>query len=151
MAIYNREDPRTVLPQLEKRIAGLIDLFYPVGSYYETSDSKFNPNTAWGGTWELEEEGQVHIGAGADYEIGDTGGEESHTLTVSEMPSHKHTITSYYSATVFYDSGSASRAIAEASSTGSTNNWSDASNTGGGGAHNNMQPYVVVNRWHRIK
>lgn len=24
---------------------------YPVGSYYETSDADFNPNTAWGGTW----------------------------------------------------------------------------------------------------
>ena len=29
----------------------LIDMFYPVGSYYETSDANFNPNTAWGGTW----------------------------------------------------------------------------------------------------
>ena len=28
-----------------------IDLFYPIGSYYETSDNTFNPNTAWGGTW----------------------------------------------------------------------------------------------------
>ena len=27
---------------------------YPVGSYYETSDANFNPNTAWGGTWVLE-------------------------------------------------------------------------------------------------
>lgn len=27
---------------------------YPVGSYYETSDSAFNPNTAWGGTWASE-------------------------------------------------------------------------------------------------
>ena len=29
----------------------LIDMFYPVGSYYETSDANFNPNAAWGGTW----------------------------------------------------------------------------------------------------
>lgn len=27
---------------------------YPVGSYYETSDSNFNPNTEWGGTWNKE-------------------------------------------------------------------------------------------------
>ena len=25
----------------------LIDYFYPVGSYYETSDSSFNPNESW--------------------------------------------------------------------------------------------------------
>lgn len=25
----------------------LIDLFWPIGSYYETSDSSFNPNESW--------------------------------------------------------------------------------------------------------
>lgn len=25
----------------------LLDLFYPVGSYYETSNSDFNPNINW--------------------------------------------------------------------------------------------------------
>lgn len=29
----------------------LVDMIYPVGSYYETSDTTFDPNTAWGGTW----------------------------------------------------------------------------------------------------
>lgn len=28
------------------------DKFYPVGSYYETSDTDFDPNNAWSGTWE---------------------------------------------------------------------------------------------------
>ena len=28
--------------------------FYPVGSYYETSNSSFNPNNTWGGTWTSE-------------------------------------------------------------------------------------------------
>lgn len=31
-----------------------LDFFYPVGSCYETSDSTFNPNIKWGGTWELK-------------------------------------------------------------------------------------------------
>ena len=31
-----------------------LNRFYPVGSYYETSDANFNPNTAWGGTWNKE-------------------------------------------------------------------------------------------------
>lgn len=29
----------------------LLDLIYPVDSYYETSDNNFDPNTYWGGTW----------------------------------------------------------------------------------------------------
>ena len=29
----------------------ILDMFYPVGSYYETSDKDFNPNKVWGGTW----------------------------------------------------------------------------------------------------
>ena len=33
--------------------SGILDLFYPVGSYYETSDSTFDPNVTWGGTWVL--------------------------------------------------------------------------------------------------
>lgn len=28
-----------------------LNRFYPVGSYYETSDANFNPNNSWGGTW----------------------------------------------------------------------------------------------------
>ena len=36
----------------------LIDFFYPVGSYYETSDATFNPNISWGGTWVKVEEGR---------------------------------------------------------------------------------------------
>lgn len=32
-----------------------LDYYYPVGSYYETSDASFIPNTAWGGTWASEQ------------------------------------------------------------------------------------------------
>ena len=41
--------------------AQMIDMFYPVGSYYETSDSTFDPNTEWGGTWTSETIEDVHI------------------------------------------------------------------------------------------
>ena len=30
-----------------------VDMFFPVGSYYETSDASFDPNVSWGGTWVL--------------------------------------------------------------------------------------------------
>ena len=58
MAIYNRNDYKTALPQLEKdfnaRFDGLLDFFYPVGIYIETSDNDYDPNKSLGGSWELE-------------------------------------------------------------------------------------------------
>ena len=39
----------------------LVDLIYPVGIYVEISDSDFNPNTTWGGTWVLENDGTVLV------------------------------------------------------------------------------------------
>lgn len=36
-----------------------INLLYPVGSYYETSDTSFNPNTAWVGTWTYTTSGSI--------------------------------------------------------------------------------------------
>lgn len=126
--------------------------FYPVGSYYETSDTSFNPNTAWGGTWELEAEGQVHISAGSNYAVAGAltntsdGGEATHKLSVSEMPSHTHAIY-YYNA-----SGNKSFGYNYQNKGYQSNEATSSSgivNTGGGGAHNNMQPYIIVNRWHR--
>lgn len=39
----------------------LLDVFYPVGSYYETSDTSFDPNVSWGGTWVEDTAGRVLI------------------------------------------------------------------------------------------
>lgn len=63
---------------------------HPVGELYPTLNASFNPQTAWGGTWELIEEGQVLLSAGNNYTAGDTYGKNSHTITIDEMPSHKH-------------------------------------------------------------
>jgi hypothetical protein len=81
--------------------AGLLDLFYPVGSYYETSDTNFNPNTAWGGTWKLDSAGKVTVARDAndtDFDtLGETGGVKTHThttgdftLTTNHIPAHTH-------------------------------------------------------------
>lgn len=123
-----------------------IDFFYPVGSYYETSNADFDPNVTWGGTWILENEGQVHVSAGSNYTIGDTGGEAEHKLTVAEMPSHTHGHYYYGGSGATwgynYTNGSSTKSAATEAASGIIPN-------GGSQPHNNMQPYIVVNRWHR--
>ena len=66
-----------------------LDIFYPVGSYYETSDADFNPNTAWGGTWVEDSRGKFLVGrdGGSDGifdTVGETGGNVRHTHNLSE-------------------------------------------------------------------
>lgn len=124
-------------------VADIINVTYPVGSYYETSDANFDPNISWGGTWVLETEGQVHIGAGSNYTLGATGGEATHTLDVTEMPSHTHSLYGGWGA------GSLGDGWWRTDGNNPLVQWVDTMPTGGGQAHNNMQPYIVVNRWHR--
>lgn len=65
---------------------------HPVGSVYITISSSLNPATQWGGTWSKIAEGQCLIQAGTTYALGSTGGETTHKLVVSEMPSHNHKV-----------------------------------------------------------
>ena len=62
---------------------------YPIGSIYMSVNAT-SPATLFGGTWEALDEGRVLIGAGSSHPAGEEGGEETHKLTSSEMPSHGH-------------------------------------------------------------
>lgn len=130
----------------------LVDLIYPVGTYYHTSDSEFDPNTAWGGTWELDQSGTVLVSKSSassskfNDDIGTIVGEEEHTLTIDEIPAHKHklSLADYASdncSAVVWKSGNANGKFAY--------DGDMIDNTGGGQPHNNVQPSKIVNRWHR--
>jgi microcystin-dependent protein len=91
----------------------------------------------------------IHVGSG--HTLGERGGEESHTLSIAELPEHVHLWNA--------KSSPATTATPDASSVlaGSTgdNAWGPASNlvamspgavqnTGGSQAHQNMQPFLVL-------
>lgn len=123
----------------------LVDLIYPVGTYYETSEIDFDPNTAWSGTWELDQSGTVLVSKSSSNlskfngDIGTIVGEEEHTLTVDELAKHSHSITAR--TVLMPDGNNYGTYIAD----GTLN----TSETGGNQAHNNVQPSKIVNRWHR--
>ena len=80
--------------------------------------------------------------AGDTYTAGDTGGEATHTLTVEEMPSHTHTYS--IATTTGNDAGGDGVQYYRTHSTATSGS------TGGGQAHNNMPPYLVVYAWRRV-
>jgi microcystin-dependent protein len=69
--------------------------------------------------------------------LGGTGGAETHTLTTSEMPAHTHDTTGYQ---VLGGGGSLQNSASATSPTANT-----SSSTGGGNAHNNVQPTIILN------
>lgn len=131
--------------------ATVLDM-YPVGSIYQTTSSTFNPQTAWGGTWERIKD-RFLLAAGDTYTGGSTGGEATHKLTVQELPSHQHVM-------IVNNEGSSSSwvptfdgyVIKTDCVTQSKKNYQAKLAQNGAGldqAHNNMPPYLAVYIWKR--
>lgn len=138
----------------------VLQAVYPVGSIYiETTGA--NPNTTFGfGTWSAYAQGQVMVGNGTSdqaFTAGSTGGQSTHTLSSAEMPTHTHIDPGH---THNYEEASNAGSTATVSggggafyyvntSTADSSTSVNLDSTGGGGAHNNLQPYVVVYIWRR--
>ena len=122
-----------------------IQTVYPVGSIYINAAVATNPGTLLGfGTWAAFGAGRVIVGLNAsdsDFDtVQETGGAKTHTLSVLEMPGHNHNSN-------FVTGGSGVSGVNTSGSYDATTNGT--SSTGGDGAHNNVQPYIVVYMWRR--
>ena len=136
-------------------VTSIRSALYPVGAIFTSvSHSTASAvNTALGfGTWVAFGAGRVMVGHGTSdqsFTAGATGGNSTHTLTVSEMPSHTHRPANG-------DTGSQTGPIGSDTGFSGQDNFTEfiaATNlieeTGGGNAHDNLQPYVVVYMWRR--
>ena len=157
------------------------DSVYPVGSVYISvlSESEFNPNSYFQGTWE-KIENAVLYGSGI-HTVGETGGSETTTLSENELPSHNHdrgtyNITGQFACVIndFHANGNYTngafkgitvstndpnrREIGQ-TSTGTiygfdfdaSRQWTGISGTSGNGQpFSRMMPYLVCTIWKRV-
>ena len=106
------------------------------------------------GTWERYGIDRVTVGAGGEYAAGSVDGEATHTLTVAELPKDIGNFDALSWASNNYLTSGAftvdQRHLDKTMNGG--NNAGDALFTlsGGGVAHNNMQPYIATYRYRRI-
>ncbi len=149
-----------------------LQLAYPVGSIYMNATVATNPGTLLGfGTWATFGAGKVPVGidsTDADFDVVGSGtntngttGAKTHTLGITEMPSHRHggiqpsgnsgsnsngfdvdnptngADTDAFQKFTKYAGGAGSDANGTLASAGATQ------------AHNNLQPYIVVHMWTR--
>lgn len=125
----------------------LIEAVYYVGIVIESVVST-NPATILGfGTWAAFGAGRGTVGLDATQTEFDTvektGGAKTVTLTASEMPTHAHNVTIAGNGVQGVSSGAQSAYYPYGSTVYTT------VDAGGGAAHNNLQPYIVVYRWKR--
>ena len=171
---------QTEIELLKQQMSNLVDKMYPVGSIYMTTtySEASQVHDAIGGEWEKYAQGRTIIGDGTGtdsnglvqtFTNGSTGGEYTHKLTVAEMPSHTHTQNPHFHHVGFdngrsrigLNSGSVEPDISMyigsyayggrgytmiTNAVTATNN-----NTGGSGAHNNVEPYIVTYIYKRVK
>lgn len=119
---------------------------YPVGSIYMSVNAA-DPETLFGGTWERIQ-GRFLFAADDARPAGNTGGEETHTLTTAEMPAHAHTFN--------INAGSPAQKGEVDAGTFVDYAWweetrpvGETGYTGNNQPHNNMPPYLSVYCWKR--
>ena len=127
---------------------------YPIGSIC-MFNTNIDPNEMYGGTW-VRIKGKFIFGADDDtYPLGSEGGEATHTLTVDEMPTHRHPMFTYSEGGELAsgDDYVGSRAVPFDATVGNRNTWWHQmfqAETGGNQPHNNMPPYVAFYIWAKV-
>lgn len=140
----------------------ILNAAYPIGSIY-ISINNTNPSTYFGGTWVAWGSGRVPVGVNTSDSnfntVEKTGGSSNVTLSVSQMPTHSHEfiegVTWHWgtSSGNIYMDGVTVRA-GQSPSTGNPpfsmqNTWVRTQNSGEGGSHTNLQPYITCYMWKR--
>ena len=129
-----------------ERLWNALDI-YPVGAIFVSTNAT-SPAEKFGGTWKQLEK-RFLLGACAAYPAGTQGGAESVTLTVAQLPRHTHSFSRPPYLTKELTTGG--NYYAEQSSAVEKLVAQNTGETGGGGSHTNMPPYLAVYMWERTE
>ena len=171
-------DVRVYGKLLKDYIESFSKALYPVGSIYMSVNAT-NPSAYFGGTWVAWGAGRVPVGIntsdGNFNTVEKTGGAAAVTLSASQIPSHTHAKGTLATASAGahthnlqnqkapWGTSASNRVLVDATSgyTAVTNKETTSAGahthtvsgstaaTGGGGSHNNLQPYIVCYMWKR--
>lgn len=136
-----------------------------------------NPSSLWLGTTWQKQENRFLLGAGSSYGLNSTGGNASISLSINNMPSHRHKVDSASASISEHNHSFYGRSDATEGSIGGITQpgggdykygyqFTAYTNNGGGGstgsfapytdyqgsgqAFNIMPPYLAVNIWKRL-
>ena len=148
---YNLEKPNVdekySIDTFNNNMDKLDKINLPLGSLI-WNKNLINPNDYYYGTWERVEDTFI-LAAGSTYTAGTIGGEATHTLTINEMPSHKHDLKAP-SGDIAASGGAIGNEFVVSDTQGkSLPKWTVAA--GGSQPHNNMPPYKVYYCWERVE
>jgi len=128
----------------------LLEKVYPIGSYY-WSEKNTSPEDIFGGSW-TKIRGRFLFASDSNHNVGDIGGEEKHTLTKDEIPSHSHQYEKFcykYNGWAADGSGSRNRYAFNEFNDPIFLKTCSTTSVGGGCSHNNMPPFLTANCWKR--
>ena len=126
----------------------LLEKVYPVGSYY-WSQKNTSPDELFGGKWQTIS-GRFLFSTDSNHSVDSTGGEEKHTLTIDEMPSHNHAYQKFNHYTYVYCNDSGRNYVPYRDDSNfmisTTSDYTRRSQV-----HNNMPPYITAYCWRRYQ
>lgn len=143
----NKTDIQTNKANIEKNkteISKIIDKVYPVGAIYMSTVAT-SPEELFGGKWEPINNRFLY--ASGKYSAGASGGEETHVLSIAEMPAHNHDI--YNSRNAPQKTQREYLDVMANWGYGGVESTASILNRGNNQPHNNMPPYLVVYMWKR--
>jgi hypothetical protein len=131
----------------------IFDLIYPVNSIYLTSGDTTPTNLGFPGTWERYAQGKALSGysnTGNAFKNVNSGGNYNHTLNLSQMPRHRHSISdSRANNPNAYTKNGKYPDRATYDGPDYYTNYTGGNNNGGTDSFSLLQPYQVVRAWRR--